>query len=110
MEETGSAADFLPPRLTLPALREAVPGCRGCQLYKNATQAVFGEGARSATVMLVGEQPGDHEDRRGASSSTRPSLRTSRPRSIHPRSCAASLRIGSASSPASSRTFRWSRT
>ena len=37
MEETSSAADFLPPRLTLPALREAVQGCRGCRLYKNAT-------------------------------------------------------------------------
>ena len=65
MEETGSAADFLPPRLTLPALREAAQGCRGCQLYKNATQAVFGEGRRNAEVMLVGEQPGDQEDKAG---------------------------------------------
>ena len=65
MEETGSAADFLPPRLTLPALREAVQSCRGCQLYKNATQAVFGEGTRNAAVMLVGEQPGDQEDKAG---------------------------------------------
>jgi DNA polymerase len=65
VSETGSAADFLPPRLTLPALREAVQGCRGCQLYKDATQAVFGEGSRSAAVMLVGEQPGDQEDRSG---------------------------------------------
>jgi len=65
MEETGSAADFLPPRTTLPALREAVQGCRGCQLYKNASQAVFGEGTRSAAVMLVGEQPGDQEDHAG---------------------------------------------
>ena len=65
MEETGSAADFLPPRLTLPALREAVHGCRGCRLYKNATQAVFGEGTRNAAVMLVGEQPGDQEDKAG---------------------------------------------
>ena len=65
MEETGSAADFLPPRLTLPALREAVQGCRGCHLYKNATQAVFGEGRRGAAVMLVGEQPGDQEDLAG---------------------------------------------
>ena len=55
MEETGSAADFLPSRMTLPALRDAVQGCRGCPLYKNATQAVFGEGTRSAAVMLVGE-------------------------------------------------------
>ena len=65
MEETSSAADFLPPRLTLPALREAVQGCRGCRLYKNATQAVFGEGTRNAAVMLVGEQPGDQEDKAG---------------------------------------------
>jgi len=65
MEETGSAADFLPPRRTLPALRKAVQGCRGCQLYKNATQAVFGEGTRNAAVMLVGEQPGDQEDKAG---------------------------------------------
>ena len=65
MEETSSAADFLPPRLTLPALREAVQGCRGCQLYENATQAVFGEGTRNAAVMLVGEQPGDQEDKAG---------------------------------------------
>jgi uracil-DNA glycosylase family protein len=65
VSETGSAADFLPPRLTLPALREAVQSCRGCQLYKNAAQAVFGEGSRSAAVMLVGEQPGDQEDRSG---------------------------------------------
>jgi len=65
MEETGSAADFLPPRLTLPALREAVQSCRGCQLYKTATQAVFGEGTRNAAVMLVGEQPGDQEDKAG---------------------------------------------
>jgi DNA polymerase len=65
MEETGSAAEFLPTRLTLPALREAVQACRGCQLYETATQAVFGEGARSAAVMLVGEQPGDQEDRSG---------------------------------------------
>jgi DNA polymerase len=65
MEETGSAADFLPSRITLPALRHAVQGCRGCPLYENATQAVFGEGARSAAVMLVGEQPGDQEDLAG---------------------------------------------
>jgi DNA polymerase len=65
MEETRSAADFLPSRTTLPVLREAVQGCRGCQLYKNASQAVFGDGTRSAAVMLVGEQPGDQEDRAG---------------------------------------------
>src|SRR5688572_31159108 len=62
---TGSAADFLPPKPTLPKLREAARGCRGCHLWINATQTVFGEGAASADVMLVGEQPGDQEDRQG---------------------------------------------
>jgi uracil-DNA glycosylase len=62
---TRSAADFIPPNPTLPKLREAVQGCRGCDLWVNATQAVFGEGPRSAEVMLVGEQPGDQEDRQG---------------------------------------------
>ena len=62
---TGSAADFLPPRLSLPALREAAAGCRGCHLWEVGTQTVFGEGAVDATVMFVGEQPGDYEDRAG---------------------------------------------
>ncbi|HZA98958.1 MAG TPA: UdgX family uracil-DNA binding protein [Gemmatimonadales bacterium] len=62
---TGSAADFVPPNPTLPRLREAAAGCRGCNLWVNATQTVFGEGPRSAEVMLVGEQPGDQEDRQG---------------------------------------------
>jgi DNA polymerase len=48
------------------ALRDAVQGCRGCPLYANATQAVFGEGTLKAAVMLVGEQPGDQEDKAGA--------------------------------------------
>src|SRR5712672_2776654 len=60
-----SAADFLPPKKTLGALREAVQHCRGCDLYKNATQAVLGEGKRTARAMLVGEQPGDQEDLAG---------------------------------------------
>jgi uracil-DNA glycosylase len=60
-----TAAAFLPDKHTLPALREAVQGCRGCDLYRNATQAVFGEGAGHAEVMLVGEQPGDKEDLAG---------------------------------------------
>ncbi len=61
-----SAAEFLPPRLSLPELRKAAAECRGCDLYRNATQTVFGEGARTADVMLVGEQPGDREDVEGA--------------------------------------------
>jgi uracil-DNA glycosylase len=62
---TGSAADFIPPRPTLPKLREAAQVCRGCHLWMPATQTVFGEGPRDAEVMLVGEQPGDLEDRAG---------------------------------------------
>ncbi|HEY7604628.1 MAG TPA: UdgX family uracil-DNA binding protein [Gaiellaceae bacterium] len=57
-----TAAEYVPERLSLTTLREAVQGCRGCPLYANATQAVFGEGAAHAEVMLVGEQPGDKED------------------------------------------------
>jgi uracil-DNA glycosylase len=62
---TGSAADFIPPKPTLPKLRQAAARCRGCDLWVNATQTVFGEGPPSAEVMLVGEQPGDQEDRSG---------------------------------------------
>jgi DNA polymerase len=50
---------------SLSALRTAENECRRCPLYKNATQAVPGQGQRSAPMMLVGEQPGDHEDRAG---------------------------------------------
>jgi len=60
-----TAAEYVPARLSLPTLREAVQGCRGCPLYANATQAVFGEGSAHAEVMLVGEQPGDKEDLAG---------------------------------------------
>jgi DNA polymerase len=59
------AAAYVPERLSLPRLREAAAGCRGCHLWENATQTVFGEGARAADVMLVGEQPGDQEDLAG---------------------------------------------
>ena len=65
VESTGSASDFIPARPTLPKLRAAVQDCRGCALYANATQAVFGEGPRSATLVVIGEQPGDAEDRAG---------------------------------------------
>ena len=60
-----SAADFLPPRTTLPALRKAAAGCRGCDLYRDATQTVFGEGPADARIVMVGEQPGDREDLAG---------------------------------------------
>ncbi|GAS97611.1 uracil-DNA glycosylase [Mycolicibacterium canariasense] len=59
------AADFVPPTRSLTALADAVRECRGCTLYHDADQAVFGAGPRSAHLMLVGEQPGDREDRTG---------------------------------------------
>jgi uracil-DNA glycosylase len=60
-----SSRDYLPARKTLPSLRAAAENCRGCDLYKNATQVVFGEGAAGAECMLIGEQPGDQEDQQG---------------------------------------------
>jgi DNA polymerase len=63
--EPNDATPFLPERRSLKDMREAVQGCRGCHLWRNATQAVFGEGLKKARVMLVGEQPGDREDRAG---------------------------------------------
>jgi uracil-DNA glycosylase len=60
-----TAADFLPERPTLPALREAAATCEGCGLYVNATQTVFSEGSSKAEVILVGEKPGDREDIEG---------------------------------------------
>ena len=63
--EHSSAAGFLPQKRTLESLRDAARSCEGCDLYKNATQTVFGEGPRSAAVMFVGEQPGDSEDLKG---------------------------------------------
>jgi uracil-DNA glycosylase len=60
-----SAEEFLPEKRSLPSLRAAAADCRGCLLYRNATQTVFGDGPASAEVVLVGEQPGDQEDRQG---------------------------------------------
>jgi uracil-DNA glycosylase family protein len=60
-----TAAEFLPQQLSLPKLRDAAAGCRGCHLWQVGTQTVFGEGARAAEAMFVGEQPGDQEDRAG---------------------------------------------
>jgi DNA polymerase len=56
------AADFLPAMPSLPAARAAAAYCRGCGLYRDATQTVFGEGAARAAIMLIGETPGDRED------------------------------------------------
>ena len=55
----------MPRSRELEALREAASGCRGCDLWQNATQTVFGEGDATAELVLVGEQPGDREDREG---------------------------------------------
>jgi uracil-DNA glycosylase len=59
------AEAFIPQTNSLKALREAAAGCRGCPLYKRATQTVFGEGPRRARLLMVGEIPGDREDRAG---------------------------------------------
>jgi len=59
------ATPFLPDRVNLTTLREAAAGCRGCDLYGPATQTVFGEGRKASRLMLVGEVPGDREDRAG---------------------------------------------
>ncbi len=63
--EQGSAAALIPPSPTLPKLKEAAAGCRACPLWQLGTQTVFGEGLKSAEVVLVGEQPGDQEDLAG---------------------------------------------
>ncbi len=60
-----SATRPIQSNVSLEVLRNDAKGCRACDLYKNATQTVFGEGARGAVIMLVGEQPGDQEDREG---------------------------------------------
>lgn len=68
-EEAGQGYDagpFVPRRGGLPALRKAAAGCEGCPLFRNASRTVFGAGPSSARVVVVGEQPGDQEDRQGA--------------------------------------------
>jgi uracil-DNA glycosylase len=60
-----TAAPFVPKTHSLQRLRAAVPNCKGCPLYKNATQAVFGAGPAGAPVLMVGEQPGNDEDLQG---------------------------------------------
>ena len=63
--QKSSAAPWVPPQHRLPLLRTAAPECRGCGLYRYATQVVFGEGPPDASVVMVGEVPGDEEDRKG---------------------------------------------
>jgi len=60
------AASFVPTGAAVPRLAEAVLGCRGCDIADNGSRAVFGAGTLDARVVLVGEQPGDMEERRGA--------------------------------------------
>jgi uracil-DNA glycosylase family protein len=63
--EPNDASPFVPERGGLKALRESAASCRGCHLWRRATQTVFGEGLKRSRVMFIGEQPGDREDREG---------------------------------------------
>lgn len=65
MTAAPGAGRWVPERPTLGRLRAAVQECRGCELYRDATQGVMGEGRTPARLMLLGEQPGDREDREG---------------------------------------------
>jgi uracil-DNA glycosylase family protein len=66
LPDTGAgAAAFVPDSLALSRLKEAAAKCQGCDLYRDATQTVFGDGPKKASVLFVGEQPGDQEDRAG---------------------------------------------
>lgn len=64
-EPDGSAATLIPRTLTIPKLQQSAHSCKACDLWRNATQTVFGEGPSRARVMFIGEQPGDQEDRQG---------------------------------------------
>lgn len=65
VEDVVTVEQLLPDRLSLPALRDAAADCKACPLWRSGTQTVFGQGGRQADIMLVGEQPGDREDRDG---------------------------------------------
>lgn len=69
MKKKNSATDYVPLTHSLRVMQQAVQSCKGCDLYKNATQAVFGEGKSTATILFVGEQPGDQEDLKAIPSS-----------------------------------------
>jgi uracil-DNA glycosylase family protein len=64
-ETNGTAAPLVPERPSLKKLKESAAGCKACPLWETGTQTVFGEGAVSAEIILVGEQPGDQEDLAG---------------------------------------------
>lgn len=74
-EESRTAASFLPERLSWRTLERASRSCRGCRLHERATRTVFGEGLVRARLMLLGEMPGDREDREGR---RRPAARAGR--------------------------------
>src|SRR5262245_16953799 len=59
------ASELIPPRPTLPSVRKAAEDCHACELWAKGTQTVFGEGSKGARLMLIGEQPGDQEDKIG---------------------------------------------
>ena len=61
-ERGGTAAPLIPQRPTIESLQQAAKNCRACPLWKTGTQTVFGDGSREATVVFVGEQPGNDED------------------------------------------------
>jgi DNA polymerase len=63
--ERPGAQQWVPEGADIPALREAATACRGCELWEPASQVVFSAGPPSASIVMVGEQPGDQEDRRG---------------------------------------------
>jgi uracil-DNA glycosylase family protein len=63
--ERPGAERYAPDTLDLTVLRDAAGGCEGCELYRDATQTIFGSGPPDASMMLIGEQPGDMEDRNG---------------------------------------------
>ncbi len=63
--DSASAADYIPETQSLRTLARTAEFCEGCDLFRHATQVVFGEGTRKARLVLVGEQPGDQEDRQG---------------------------------------------
>src|SRR5689334_16956477 len=65
MKEINSAAPYIPPHADYDDLKRAAALCQGCDLYKNATQTVFGEGTLHSPLFFVGEQPGDKEDLAG---------------------------------------------
>ena len=64
-EQRPGAREWVPDEPTVASMRAAAQRCRGCELHADATQAVMGEGPEEADLMLVGEQPGDREDREG---------------------------------------------